>query len=173
VVAAWDAKAADKEIAMLKKLLIIGLLCASLGLAQRGGGSKKGGGDEGAGITMQAAPTKLDRIALTLVLTKDQKKAVKTILEDGAKEAAPLREQLSKSRMAVGEAIVAKKNDDELKTVGRSSSDVSAKLVQLELQTFAKIVASLDDTQKVNKQALGQVLMAMTNIYHEKNWNED
>jgi Heavy-metal resistance len=159
---------------MLKKLFVIGLVCASLGLAQRGGGGGKKGGDEGGGgMGMQSAPTKLDRIALTLILTKDQKKAVKTILDDGAKEAAPLREQISKSRIAVGEAIVAKKSDDELKQAGRASSDLATKLSELELQTFAKVVASLDDSQKVNKPALGQVLAMMTNIFHEKNWNED
>lgn len=89
---------------MLKNLLVTGLLCASLGLAQggKGGGKSGGGGDMGAETPMAASATKFDDIANTLNLNKEQKKAVKTILDEGAKEAAPLRDQVSKSRVAVG-----------------------------------------------------------------------
>jgi hypothetical protein len=158
---------------MLKKLFVIGLLCASLGLAQRGGGGSKGGDTAPAGgMGMTAPPSKFDNIANTLNLNKDQKKAAKTILDEGAKEAAPLRDQISKSRIAVGEAITAKKSDEEIKQAARAASDLSAKLTQLELDTFAKIANSLDDAQKTNKAGLGRVLVLMTDIYHVKNWNE-
>lgn len=120
-----------------------------------------------------AAVTKFDTIANTLNLNKEQRKAVKTILDDGAKEAAPLREQIGKSRVAVGEAIGAQKSEDELKQVARSTSDVAAQLVTLELQTFAKVFATLDDTQKKDGRALGRVLGLMNDIYHNKNWNEE
>jgi len=46
-------------------------------------------------------------------------------------------------------------------------------MTQLELRTFAKIIAALDDTQKANRQGMGRVLVLMTNIYATKNWNED
>jgi len=120
-----------------------------------------------------AAPTKLDRIATTLNLNKDQKKTLKTILDEGAKEAAPLRDQISKSRIVVGEAITAKKNEDELKQVAKASSDLSVQLTQLELNTFNKIFGLLDDTQKKDQQALGRTFVLMTDIFHGKNWNED
>lgn len=155
---------------MVKKVLAIGLLCASLGLAQRGGNKN---GDSGAPIGPPPAANKFENIATTLNLNKDQKKTVRTILDDAAKEAAPLRDQISKSRVAVGDAIGGKKGDEELKQVARTSSDLSAQLTQLELKTFAKIFATLDDTQKSNKQALGRVLGLMTDLYHTKNWNED
>jgi len=160
---------------MLKKILLAGLLCAGLALAQRGGGGggggRNGGGDSGAPM-MAPAATKFDSIANALNLSKDQRKAVKTVLDDGAKEAAPLRDQISKSRIAVGEAIGANKSEEELKQVAKASSDLSAKLTQLELDTFNKIFAALDDTQKKDMQSLGHVLFLMTDIYHNKNWNE-
>jgi hypothetical protein len=156
---------------MLKNLLVIGLLCASLGLAQRG---NRGGGDtSGAPVAMGGATSKLDNIAITLNLNKDQKKAVKGILDDGAKEAAPLRDQISKSRVAVGEAVGAKKSDDEIKQAVKASADLSVQLTHLELQAFAKIIATLDDSQKANRQGMGRVLVLMTNIFATKNWNED
>lgn len=179
VAAVWVAEraaVAGKErwkTTMFKKLFIIGLAFATISLAQKGGGGNKGGStDPSGGFGPAAAPTRLDNIAMTLNLNKDQKKAVKTILDDGAKEAAPLREQISKSRVAVGEAIESKKSDEELKDVAHTSSDLSTKLTQLELNTFAKVFAALDDTQKKNMQALGHVLVLMNNIYHTKNWNE-
>lgn len=159
---------------MVKKLLVIGLLGASLALAQRGGGG--GGGGQGGGAPMgmgMAAPSKLDTIATTLDLNKDQKKALKTILDEGAKEATPLRDQISKSRIAVGDAVQAKKSDDEIKQAAKASSDLSTQMTQLELRTFAKIIATLDDTQKANRAGMGRVLVLMTNIYATKNWNED
>jgi len=122
---------------------------------------------------MMSVQTKFDTIATTLGLSKDQKKAVKTILEEGAKEAAPLRDQIGKSRIAVGDAIVARKSDDEIKQTATTSSGLSAQLSQLELQAFAKIFASLDDTQKANRQGLGRVLGLMNGIYRNKNWNEE
>jgi len=158
---------------MGKRLLIIGLLCASLVLAQ--GGKKGGGGDPsgGAGMGMGSAPNKVDMISTTLNLNKDQKKTVKTILEDGAKEATPLRDQISKSRIAVGDAVEAKKSDDEIKQAAKATAELSTQMTQLELRTFAKIIAALDDTQKANRQGMGRVLVLMTNIYATKNWNED
>ena len=158
---------------MLKRLLVAGLLCASVGLAQGKGGGKNSGGDMGPTMVGPQVATKFDSIATTLSLNKDQKKAVKTILDDGAKEAAPLRDQISKSRIAVGEAIGAQKNDEELKAVAKTSSDLAVQLTQLELRTFAKIFGTLDDTQKKDTRSLGRVFVAMNNIYHSKNWNEE
>ena len=158
---------------MLKKILILGLVCASLVLAQgKGSSSKGGGGGNDAGIGVAPAANRFEKIAQALNLNKDQKKAVKQLLDDGAKEAAPLRDQISKSRVAVGEAVSAKKSDDELKQVARTSSDLSTQLSELELKTFAKIVASLDDTQKKDMRGLQTALVLMNDIYHTKNWNE-
>lgn len=158
---------------MLKRILITGLLCAGFALAQRGGGGgSKGGGDMAP--TMGAAmPNRIDRIAAALNLDKDQKKTVRTILEDGAKEAAPLRDQVAKSRIALGEAIGAQKGEEELKQIARTSSDLSAQLTELELQTFAKVFGTLNDDQKKDSQALVRAYGLIANVYHNKNWNED
>jgi len=120
-----------------------------------------------------AAPNKLEAIATTLNLSKDQKKAVKTILDDGAKEAAPVRDRVSKSRVAVGEAVVAKKSAGEIQQAAKTSSEFSTQLTQVELNAFAKIVAALDNTQKANRQGMGRVLILVNHIYGNKNWNAD
>jgi hypothetical protein len=182
VVAAVEAVAGDneatnkglREIIMVKKILVAGLLCASMALAQGkgGGGGNKNAGDMAAPMA-PAVATRFDNIAGALNLNKDQKKAVRTILDDGAKEAAPIRDQIGKSRIAVGEAIGANKSEEDLKQVARTTSDLAAQLTQLELKTFVKIVAALDDTQKKDTRSMNRAYVLMNNIYHTKNWNDE
>jgi hypothetical protein len=160
---------------MVKKLWITGLLCASLALAQGGHGGGKNNSSSDAGQQTGGPPpsNRFDFIASALNLNKDQKKTVRTILEDGAKEAAPIREQMSKSRIAVGEAITANKSEDDLKQIAKTSSDFAAQLAELELRTFAKTFGALDDSQKKDMRALSRVLVIMRGMYQNKNWNEE
>jgi len=159
---------------MTKKLLVTALLCASLALAQGKRGGSGGGGDMGSGMGATPGPSgKFENIAIALNLNKDQKKTVRAILDDGAKDAAPLRDQISKSRVAVGEAITAKKSQEDLKQIAKTSSDLAVQLTEVEIKTFARVFGTLDDTQKKDTRALGRVLSLMNGMYHNKNWNEE
>ena len=126
----------------------------------------------GGGMPM-GAPSRWDNISNILNLTKDQKKTVKAILDDGCKEAQPLRDQLSKSRLAVADAIQNKKSDDELKQAVAAAGEASAQLSEAELKAFAKIVNSLDETQKANTGSLQSAFRMFRDIFHTKNWNAD
>ena len=130
------------------------------------------------GDNMGAAPmgpaTRFDDIASALNLNKDQRKTAKTILEDGARETAPLRDQLSKSRVAVGEAVTASKGQEELKQIAKTQQrSGGADLPVPEIKAFVKIFAVLDDTQKQDMRGLGRALSLMNEMYHIKNWNEE
>jgi hypothetical protein len=152
-----------------------GMLCASLATAQgygRGGG-RGGGGDMDPRAGGPPSTNRFDNIANSLNLNKDQRKTVRAILDEGAKEATPVREQMSKSRIAVGEAIAAKKSEDELKQVAKTASDLNAQLSQIEIQTFAKMYGALDDIQKKDMRALGHALFLMNGMYHIKNWTAE
>ena len=160
---------------MLGRLMVAGMLCASLATAQgygRGGGRGGGGDMDPRAAAGPPSTNRFDNIANSLNLNKDQRKTVRTILDEGAQEAAPIRDQMSKSRIAVGEAIVANKSEDELKQVAKTASDLNAQLSQLEIQTFAKTFAALDDTQKKDMRGLGRALFLMNGMYHIKNWTE-
>ena len=117
---------------MIRKLLFIGLLAAALAIAQPGGmgggggggtgsdasmgggGGKGGGGDMGGGGMRPAMPTPMDRMNALLSLNKDQKKQVKTIMDDGQKEATPVRDQMLKGRETIAQAVAAGKSQDEI-----------------------------------------------------------
>jgi hypothetical protein len=160
---------------MIEKLLMAGMLCASLAMAQGygGGRGRAGAGDMDPRAAGPPSSNRFENIATSLNLNKDQRKTVRTILEDGAKAAAPIREQMSKSRIAVGEAITANKSEDELKQVAKTASDLNAQLSQLEIKTFAKTYAALDDIQKKDMRGLGRALFLMNGMYHIKNWTDE
>jgi hypothetical protein len=158
------------------KLFVGGLLCASLALAQGYGGGRgrgSGGGDMDPRAGGPPSTNRFENIANSLNLNKDQRKTVRTILDEAAKEAAPIRDHMSKSRIVVGEAITANKSEDELKQVAKAASDLNAQLSQIEIRTFAKTWATLDDIQKKDMRGLGRALSLMSGMYHSKNWTEE
>src|SRR5271157_3701175 len=98
---------------MFFRLLLAGILAATLASAQRGGGGGRGGSS--APIMMgSSAPDKLATLTDALKLNKDQKKMVKTVLDEGQKDAAPLRDEAIKSRLAIGEAISSGTSQDQI-----------------------------------------------------------
>ena len=153
---------------MLRKLLVIGFALASLGFAQR-----NRGGDDAAASPMAVAPNKFETICNALNLTKEQKKTAKTTLDDAAKDATPLRDQMTKARIAIADAIQAKKSDDEIAQGVNAYAALAAQMSTLEINAFAKIYTGLDETQKANQNGVRIVFSMMKNLFATKNWNED
>jgi Spy/CpxP family protein refolding chaperone len=151
---------------MFFRLLLAGILAASLASAQRGG---KGGGASSGPIVMNTTPNKLDVLTDNLKLTKDQKKLVKTVLDEGQKEAAPLREEAAKSRQAIGEAVSAGKSQDEIDKLVKSHAGIETQMAGIEMKAFARIFKELDKEQQPRAQILFQM---MSGIFKNKNWND-
>jgi hypothetical protein len=155
---------------MFFKLLLAGILAASLAFAQgRGGGGGGRGGGSNAPIMMGSHADKLAILADNLKLNKDQKKLVKTVLDEGQKEAAPLRDESAKGRLAIGEAVSAGKSQDEIDKLVKSQADVESQMAGIEMKAFVKIYQELDKDQQSKAQVLFQM---MNGIFKGKNWNE-
>ncbi len=114
---------------MLTRILLAGLLASTMMFAQRGGG---GGGRGGGGMNMGgggfSAGTRLDRMSEALKLTKDQKKDVKEVMDEAQKEASPIHEQITKSHLAIGEAVAAGKPKEEIDKAVRSEAELETQL---------------------------------------------
>jgi hypothetical protein len=166
---------------MLFRLFLTGILASTLALAQRGGG----GGDTGDmggmggmggrgsmdGASMSAAqPSRLDRMTQVLKLNKDQKKDVKNILDESQKEATPLRDQISKSRLAIGDAIQGGKSQDEISQLVSNEAALESQMAGIELHAFAKIFKTLDKDQQANTR---QVFQMMKGIFNGRTWNTE
>jgi len=156
---------------MLGRIVMVGLVGAVLMFAQRGGGGG-GGGGRGGGMVPPGSfgpINKLDRISDMLKLSKDQKKDLKQIFDDAQKEAVPVHEQISKARLAVGEAVAAGKQDDVAKAVDAEAT-LEAQMTVLELKAFSKFATTLEPDQQ---QRAGALFQMMRGMFSNKNWNAD
>ncbi len=165
---------------MIYRLVLTGICATVLALAQgRGGGGGGMGGEGGGGggmgggggegnIQMPRVTTRMDRFSELLKLDKEQKKAVKAILDEGQKEATPVREQMVKARLAIGEAIASGKSEDDLKPLISAEGALDAQLAGIELMAFSKIYKILDKEQLPQTRP---VFPTMKGIFDGKNWN--
>jgi Spy/CpxP family protein refolding chaperone len=101
-----------------------------------------------------------------LKLTKEQKKDVKSLMDEAQKEAAPLKDQIAKSRAQLAAAIEAGKQDDIDKAV-KSHSELEAQMAAIEMKAFAGIYKMLDADQRQRSRT---VFTIMPGIFHAKNW---
>ena len=151
---------------MFFKLFLAGILAATLASAQRGGGGR---GASNTPIMMGSQSDKLTILTDNFKLSKDQKKLVKTVLDEGQKEAAPVRDEAAKSRQAIGEAISAGKSQDEIDQLVKSHAAIESQMAGIEMKAFVKIYQQLDKEQQSKAQILFQM---MNGIFKGKNWNE-
>ena len=168
------------------KLLLAGLLVSFACFAQipggggggeesggMGGGGGRGGrgGERGGmeGASMNFSKSRLEVLTDLLKLNKDQKKGVKGAMDEGQKEATPLREQMAKSHEQIAAAIAAGKGQDEIDAAVKTYAGLEAQMVTIELKAFAKIYSVLDSEQK---QKSAPVFQMMSGIFKGKNWNE-
>jgi LTXXQ motif family protein len=151
---------------MFWRVIVSLVLVTSMAFAQRSG--KAGSGGEIAGTPVIVTPMRIDVIAQSLELSKEQKKDVKSVLEQADKEAAPIREQMIKSHQAIGEAVAAGKREDEIKDLLKSEAVLESLMVQIELKAMSGIYAKLNPTQQGNSRFLFQMIKG---LFREKGWN--
>lgn len=166
---------------MLTRLLLASVVAVAMASAQRGGGGMggdsggmggMGGGDRGGmgNVGMMSRPSnRMDLISQMLNLNKDQKKQVKSIMDDGQKDAAPVRDEIVKSREAIAEAVASGKKGDELKPLETTYAAAAAKMHVIELSSFAKIYQILEADQQAKA---GQLYGMMSGVFHGKYWTE-
>src|SRR5437870_3054343 len=156
---------------MLIRLLLAGTLAAGMMVAQRGGGGGgRGGGGGGNAPNIGFGTSKMERVSEALKLTKDQKKELKSTFDDAQKEAAPIHEQMVKSRLAIAEGVAAGKSLQDMAPALDGHGALESKIAEIELKAFAKVFKGLDAEQ----QARSAVLFAMMKgLFNGKNWNTD
>ena len=156
----------------LPKLLVAAMLVAALASAQggRGGGGRKGGGGGGGGGSEfgPRVTNRLDTISEMLKLSKDQKKELKTTMDEAQKEAAPIRDQMAKSRLEIGDAVASSKSQEEINKLTAALGGLQAQMTEIELKAFAKVYKGLEGPQ-VNASA--GLFSMMKGIFNGKNWN--
>ncbi|MEO8597748.1 MAG: hypothetical protein ABI759_30790 [Candidatus Solibacter sp.] len=111
-----------------------------------GGGGDMGGG--GGGMGMARRQTKAEILFDKLKLNKEQKEDGATVLQAANEKAATLREQLSKGRAMIANAMMAKQSEAELKKLNDGFVQVNTMMTQIEAEAFGKLYALLKPNQQ-------------------------
>jgi hypothetical protein len=149
------------------RISIAAVLLAAPVAAQRGGGGGRGGNSPGMDIQMPRVTSRLDQIGEMFKLSKEQKKEVKSIFDEAQKSAIPVREEMTKGRQAIAEAIAGGKSQEEIDKLTQSYSLEDAQMVAIENKAFAKAVNLLEPEQK---QRAGLLFRMMPGMFNKKNW---
>jgi hypothetical protein len=136
----------------------------------QGGGQRGGGFAGGGGFQM---PTRLAMLTSAFKLEKEQVQAVKSILDDAAKDPAvpAVRAELTTTYAAIGVAIEKGASPDAVDAAVKTYAAVSQKMADLELAALAKIVKSLTDTQRGNTTAMTSAVSVMRGAFLDKKWD--
>lgn len=131
-------------------ITLLTLSVAASAEAQRGGG---GFGGSVPSSSMEDF-TRLERLELVFTLDRDQKREVKNLFDATHKSAAPIREGLTKTRDALGNAIKAARPQEEIDAAIRAYAEQSTKMVELEAKSLAELLAMLTPEQRGNGAAI-------------------
>ena len=146
-------------------LLALALACASISFAQ----GKKGGGGKSQDMPMMAASVnRMDQLSDSLKLDKEEKKQIKTIMDDAQKEAAPVRDEMEKDRLSVAQAVAGGKQE-EIAAATKSYGSAESQMAGIEMNAFAKVYQALDKEQQAKSP---QVFPMFLGIFKGKNWME-
>jgi hypothetical protein len=103
------------------------------------------------------------------------------LIDETAKEAAPLRDQMTKSKAELSAAVAAGKSA-ELDALAQSYSMQKAQMAQLEIKAFAGVFKSLSPEQRQRPCASrrgstvacsAQVFGMFSGIFMKKNWDSN
>ena len=162
---------------MFIRLLLTAMISTILAFAQGGGGmgggdtgGMGGGGRGGAGMgdDMSAMPrvqrqTPFDIFAERLKLNRDQKTEAQTVLAGAMKESEPLRQQLTKSRAEMVNAMLGGASEDDLKKIMDAHASLVAQVTGIEAKAFAKVCANLKPNQQGKVASAFEAMAGMFN----------
>lgn len=149
--------------------ILLAAWAAPAAWAQRGGSGPRS--DEYGGVGPGIRPlseNRLDRFADILKLNKQQKNAAKETFDAAQQEAAPLRDQIQKSRVELVEAMVNKKSQPEVDQILTNHGMLLAQMTGIEMRAFAKVFEGLTPDQQ--KRAAPALAM-MSGMFSTRNWN--
>ena len=152
---------------MTRRILILTMAVAAAAFAQgkKGGG---GGGNQNQMPMPAAKVSRMDMFSQVLKLDKDQKKQVKTTMDDAQKDATPVRDQMEKGRLAVAQAVAAGKQE-EIDAAVKNYAAAESQMANIELSAFTKVFQGLDKDQQAQSP---QIFPMFTGIFKGKNWAE-
>lgn len=154
---------------MNARILIAGVAFVALattGLAAQGGG-RRGGGRGGPVVANRA---RMDTLSIAFDLDKDQKKTIKTALDEAYKAAAPIRAELKKTRAALGVAAIGT-DAAAIDAAAKAYAAQVTAMTDAEMKAFAEVLKPLSPEQKA--KGTSQAFFLMRTIFlDDKKWDD-
>jgi hypothetical protein len=144
------------------------MLAATLASAQSGGGGGRHSDNAKGAMGMPPLP-RIYQIGDMLGLDKDQRKQVMAILDDGQKEAAPVRDRLPAAQLAIAQAIQAGGSREDIAKAVDAYAALDTAMTSIELRSFAKIAGVVREDQKARMPGLYRM---MHGLFNTKDWND-
>jgi hypothetical protein len=116
--------------------------------------------------------TRFEILASAFRLDKTQEKPVKTILDGASKDATPIRDQLARTRTALGTAVVGNKPQPEVDEAVKNYADQAAAMTVLEMKALAQVLQSLTKEQMANAAGVQTAFFLMRGMFLEKRWDD-
>jgi hypothetical protein len=117
--------------------------------------------------------TRLNILESGFKLNKDQKKAVKTILDEAHRSAAPVREALTRTHAAIAAAIQSSKSQEIIDAAVNEYAQQAAAMTALEMQALAQVLQTLDQEQRANGTGVRSAFFLMRGIFLDnKRWDD-
>lgn len=158
------------SLAIVTVAMILATMTASPH-AQRGGG--RGGGGSSGGEFGGYKLSRLEILTNDFGLNKDQKKAVKTVLDDAYKGAASSRDALLNTHAAIGAAIAANKGQADIDASVKQYGQQAAEMASLEMKTLAQLMQQLEPAQRANGSAVRSAFFLMRGAFLDpKGWDK-
>ena len=156
------------SLAILTVSIIVATMTA-VPHAQRG---SRGGGGGGGGEFGGYKLNRLEILTNDFGLNKDQKKAVKALLDEAHKGAAPTRDALLNAHAAIGAAIAANKGQAEIDAAVKQYGQQAAAMATLEMKTLAQLMNQLEPAQRGNGSAIRSAFFLLRGAFLDpKKWD--
>jgi len=160
-----------KTSAVMRSIICVALVVSTMIArphAQRGGRGGGTSGGEFGGFQL----TRLETLAAQFQLNKEQKKAVKALLDDAHQGAAATRDGLISAHAAIGAAIAANKSQAEIDVAVKQYGQHAAAMTALEMKALAQMLQQLEPEQRSNGAAIRSAFFLMRGIFLDaKKWD--
>lgn len=159
-------------VAAVVAVAVIGVAMTDIS-AQRGGGGSTGTG----GYSLPSGPPamrygRLDSLAESFKMTREQKDATKSAIDAAHKAAGPIRDGLRTTRAAISTAVTQRKPQAEIDAAVDAYAEHATAMAELEMKTLAEVLRGLTPEQRQNSAASQQAFFMFRGIFlDERRWN--
>ena len=137
--------------------------------AQKGGGGAKAPSM----MNIGSSSSRLDTLEKSFTLTKEQKKAIKTLFDDAHKSAAPIRDALTKAHAALGATVQSGKSQADIDAAAKAYGEQAAAMAGVEMKAMADMMKMLTEQQRANNAAVSSAFYLMRGAFFDnKKWDD-